>query len=398
MSKQLPDDLRHAFRALLRAATYLPDSAARTYIHNYTVHRFRSVADKIKSKNAETAEKLIAKYHDNKRIAKVWQAAHQLERAGQSNERDLKKALYLTYGRAGKRRRELIQDLLEPEENSFPEDQAALEKLINKPSEKERQGKDQNSKLKAFIKSQRFNHPADAPRGKITQLRPQIPEENIWGRPVPLRRQENIRRAYWADTLDKLMPPVPRYEWDRLRDLATGAIPIEEPPPRRIRAREVHERVDQNLWEYFSIPTNRLKLALEEIELNADDVVTHWGTRMNPHTKGLKTLTPRFMRRLYATIWSMTPTMSQDEVTKAWTTKWGGARSAAHSGQVTAPSASDMELFEGVDEKIKGTARAKSRDQKRREKRLEKQWPQDRPPPRTSLGEDGYTQGVVPAI
>jgi hypothetical protein len=95
---------------------------------------------------------------------------------------------------------------------------------------------------------------------------------------------------------------------------------------------------------------------------------------------------------LYATIWGMTPTMSQDEITKAWTIKWGGGRSAAHCGQVTAPSARDMELFEGADEQVKSATGAKL-DRRRKKRRS-----QDRHMSRTLLGNEGYTQGVVPAI
>jgi len=399
MSKQLPDELRHAFRALLRAATYLPDSVARTYMHNYVVHRFRSVADNIRSKNAEHAGKLIAKYHDHKRIRKVWQAARRLQHAGEGWEVDLKKVLFLTYGRAGKRRRELIQDLCRPEENTFPEDQAALEELISKPSEKQSHGLDQNTKLQAFLKSQRFNHPADSPRNKVRNLELKVPEKNIWGRPMPLKRQANIKRKYWADLLNRLMPPLPRYEWERLRDLSTGAIPLDEHLPRRSRAREAREEeeaVDQKLLEYFSKPTNRQSSDMKEIEIGMDDIVTQWEERTNPHIRGLKILTPRYMRRLYATIWGITPTMSQDEVTKIWTTTWGGGRSAAHDGQVIAPSASDLELFEGADEQVKRAGGPSSRRERRKAKATEKHKTQDRPPPRMPRGE--YPQGVVPEI
>ena len=35
--------------------------------------------------------------------------------------------------------------------------------------------------------------------------------------------------------MDKLLLPVPLREWERLRDLATGVAPLEEPPHRRAR-------------------------------------------------------------------------------------------------------------------------------------------------------------------
>ena len=389
----MPDELRHAYRALLRATTYLPDSAARTYIHNYAVHRFRSVAHKIHSKNGDSAKELVARYHDREKIRKVWQASRQLERAAQGNVTDLQKVLYLTYGRVGKRRRELVQQLLEPEEDEFPKDQAALEALIQKPPEREQCRHHDNKKLQAFIKSQRFNHPIERSKAKLKVLAPKIPETNVWGRPVPLKLQASIKRRYWADTLERILPPVPRHEWDRLRDLATGAIPIDDPPPRRSRPLEVPPEI--KLLEYFTLPTNRHNLDIEGIEVEEDSV--SMSLEKNPNTRGLKHLTPRFMRRLYATIWSMTPTMSQDEITKIWTTKWGGARSAAHTGQITAPSAKDMELFEGATEQVK-PSHSRSRQQKREQKQQKKISAGHRPAPKVPLGDEGYTQGVVPVI
>lgn len=45
----------------------------------------------------------------------------------------------------------------------------------------------------------------------------------------------------------------------------------------------------------------------------------------------------------------MTPTMSQDEVTKKWNIQWGAGRSLFLGGSITKPSASDLELFEGIE-------------------------------------------------
>jgi hypothetical protein len=104
------------------------------------------------------------------------------------------------------------------------------------------------------------------------------------------------------------------------------------------------------------------------------------------------------MRRLYATIWSMTPTMSQDETTKTWLTKWGGARSAAHTGQVTAPSSIDVELFEGADEQVKLAKKKAVRPARREKKQIQIAKSQGHRPERSLLGDDGYTQGIVPAI
>jgi hypothetical protein len=41
--------------------------------------------------------------------------------------------------------------------------------------------------------------------------------------------------------------------------------------------------------------------------------------------------------------------MSQDEVTKVWSTKWGTGQTAFFSGEITTSKASDLELFEGAE-------------------------------------------------
>ena len=394
---QLPDELRHAYRALLRAATYLPDPAARTYIHNYSAFRFRDVANKIKSTKGEAAEKLIARCYSRERIRKVWQASRQLERAGNGSASDLQKVLGLTYGRAGRRRRELIQQLLERDEDELPADQGELADLIlQQHSEKEenqsRRHKD-NLQLKALIKSQRYHQPLTGRPAKLKKLSPNIPETNIWGRPLPLKLQASIRQRYWADTLDRLLPPPPGHEWDRLRDLATGIIPIDDPPPHRSRPSQ--EPSDRAILEFFTTPTNRQNLQVERIEVGNTCIAT--SLERSTHSRGIKTMTPRFMRRLYATIWSMTPKMIQDGNTKTWMTTWGGSRSAALTGQVAAPSVFDLELFEGADEHLKADEKQSMRE-KRNNRKMKKMLAEYQSEHRELLGEDGYTQGIVPAI
>ena len=217
---------------------------------------------------------------------------------------------------------------------------------------------------------------------------------------MPVKRQKNIQKRFWADLLDKVMPPVPRYEWERLRDLATGTISLDDHPPRRSRAQEpqeTEEEVDQKLLEYFSKPTNWQSSNMKKFDIGTDNIVTQWEARTNPHVKGLKDLTPRYMRRLYAMIWGITPTMSQDEVTKTWTTTWGGGRSAAHDGMVIAPSASDLELFEGADEQVKCTGGPTSRRERRKAKATEeKHKGQGRLAPR--MPRKDWPQGIVPVI
>jgi hypothetical protein len=352
----MPVELRHVYRALLRAVTYLPDSAARSYMHRYVVYRFRSVSDNIKSARYVPSRKSrLDKYHHSKNIAKAWQAARQLERAGQGSSPDLKKVLLITYGRTGKRKRELVQDL-RTEDGSLPQDESALEQPIREPM-KATSMIPPKSKMAIFIQSQQANQPVEKQNLKIRDSTPKIPAENIWGRPVPMKLQQSMKQRHFASVLERILPPIPEYEWNRLQDLATGGIPIEEPPPRRSRPDKrqplTGEENDAMALEYLTSPANTHGFGFGDVQINAELGLTCWAKPV----KGLKierkdayTSTSRFMRRLYGSIWNLTSTMSHDGPKKEWTVKWGGSRSPSQLGNITAPTARDLELFEGLEE------------------------------------------------
>jgi hypothetical protein len=354
MDVQLPTELRHAYRALLRAVTYLPDAAAREYLHSYVVYRFRRVADTIRHRNNERCMELIRRYHGAKNIAKARQAARQLERAGLGSSEDLKRVLMLTYGRTGKRRRELVADLMKAEESTLPQDQNALEELIHKPPAPQEHRFPLKSKIMVLIRSQQTNQPAEVAGAVIRRVSPNIPATNIWGRPLPLKLRRSITERHWAATLDKVLPPLPEHEWNRLRDLARGVIPVEMLRPRRSnsgRRPAVGEENDAKVLQYFTTPANMHTTDFDEVRVETEQGATCWAMPFKEveipraHTGSITT---RYMRRLYANIWNMTPTMSQDPVTGRWITKWGETRSPAHAGKFTRAASSDMEFWEGL--------------------------------------------------
>jgi hypothetical protein len=357
---QEPTELLHAYRSLLRAATYLPDSFARTQIHNSIVFRFKSTSRKFKSKKPP-----IHKDHTQERLAEARKNARWLERAGNGNVSDLKKVLLVAYGRTGKRRRELIKSLVGPQENDLPQDDAALEKLIQNPGRQSEIRFSPNSKFYSFLRSQASNQPSNSDRRPIRELNVHIPKENIWGRATPIKAQAGMRRKWWARTLHKLIPPIPQHEWNHLRDLATGRIPIEEIPQRRARGSSSGEDRELSALHYLRNPQKAEVMGFEEIMFNVNE-------GLQPKAKGANALDRSFplnrrtMRRLYASIWNQTPTMVQDETTKLWETKWGEERSAAQSGAVTQSSMSDRELFEGIDDLPSIAGKPLSRHTKRK--------------------------------
>jgi len=334
-------EILHIYRRLLRAATYLPDSLARNYAHNRILEQFRRNAKR------GSPEPVVSG-----RIKNAISSAKSLERAGNGSLEDLQKVLLFAYGRKGSRRRELIQALLRPDENILPKDDLALKALILHPNGEQASKHKPNPKLTAFVESQGSNHPAESVRPKIKKLK--IPKENIWGRAIPRKGELNMRKMWWAITLNKLLPPVPKHEWDRLRDLASGKIPLDEVPKRRSRKEEQVENWEEELrvFRYLQHP---IKAEAAEIEGVAFDpergLVAQTRAPKEIDQLNSKTLisSPRVLRRLYAGIWSLTPTMSQDEVTKQWNIQWGPGRSIFLRGSITKPSASDLELFEGIE-------------------------------------------------
>ena len=366
MSKELPTELLHAYRALLRAATYLPDSACRTYIHNYIVHRFRSARKTTKSGQTLGGED-VARNLGKKRIRYAWRFSRFLERAAQENRDDLKKVLLLTYGRTGKRKRKLIQELIRPEESSLPEDEKALEELIHKREGRHAPDFTPNAKFGSFLRSQVANSPAESPYAKIRHVAAKIPEENIWGRSVPWKLQRSLRKRWWANTLDKILPPIPLHEFNRLRGLSLGSIPIEDPPSRRSRPKVMDcKAMSENNSEVWALLRNPARLpnsTIDEVKFDPEQGLrfitegetgptlsfTGKGSRMEK-AQNERVHRARSVRRLYASIWNLTSVISMDEVTKLWVTTWGGGRTKAHSGEVTAPSLNDEELFEGLED------------------------------------------------
>lgn len=315
-----------------------------------------------------------------------------MEDVGNGDMEALKKVLLVAHGREGERKRILLKQLLQPDEETLPKDASALQELIDKP---EGIGKKENipsQKLYSFIKSQQENQPLELHKEKIRQVKPKMPNENMWGRPLPTKLKASLEKKWWTVTLEKILPPIPRSEWERLRDLATGAVPLEAQPARRkpipLDREELSADVkSKELLQYFQTPArpkvsksytftteagititmdNGLKASIaKKAELRAGNEKrkqVEEGTKANrsapreklnlpiDHTEVEKTkIRNRSLRRLYASIWSLTPTMAYDEVNRKWDIIWGGQKSRALEGIVAKPTRAEEELFEGLD-------------------------------------------------
>ncbi|KAF8861743.1 hypothetical protein BDZ45DRAFT_647009 [Acephala macrosclerotiorum] len=335
-----PEKIVHLYRRLLRAATYVPDSFARTYVHDYLVNRFKANC------TLDNLAKPNAKELTTNRLKKARHWATILENAGQGSVEDLRKVLLQAHGRRGARKRILIRQLLQPDENSLPKDDAALEELMNSPLQESKFEIEQGTRLDALSRSQQEHHPKN--QTKLRRLEPNIPEENMWGRPTPRKLAASLRKRWWASHLDKLLPPVPHSEWKRLHDLATGAILVEPFHPRRPKGTVTSSQSAEEESATGVELLNALRSSARLARLQA------------------KELEPaRSVRRMYADILNMTPTIlwekattkiydkktrkAHDETKEQWVVYWGSQKSKAQNGVVPKPAVQEMELFEGAE-------------------------------------------------
>lgn len=329
---------RHLLRSLLRAASYLPDELARTYIHGHIIQRFRKAS-------AITPT----------RLQDARNSLNTLQRATNGEINPLRSVLYMTYGRTGRRRRELVIALLRPESLPPSASLPFAEKADDDVGTQDDDFAASRPMLRAFLKSQKNNNSSGWPKlALMRHLEPQIPEENIWGRPLALKRQKNIKHRFWAKTLSRILPPLPEAEWDMLRDLATGVLPYKGSPPRRARAVSTVEITDEEPPSLLSLGYLKQPIGAAARHDEANPLKS-----MNRHH-----ISRRFMRRIWASVWNVTPKMTYDAETKKWTVTWGDSTSAASQGLVGTAGKADLALFEGVDKLQEGPKRTSFRNQK----------------------------------
>ena len=312
----------HLFRALLRQCTYLPDPAARHYLHRHVVSRFRAYHPKniLPAKSRGSRRLSVVGERRESLLKTARRAVVFLERANDGHPRHLGKILAMTYGRIGKRRHELLQALKIPD---VPTSQAAVE-MMNDPKS---QGLPRPSRqLLALVRSHARRTLTFFSRSNRPTQGPQIPETNAWGRPTPVRRVRNIKRRWYSETLDRVMPPLPEDEWNRLKGLASGEAQWDGPVSRRGQKEKVG----------FKHGTFRGMSA------------AGFGLRSSPHE-----LTPRYMRRLWSKIFAQCPLMKPNKARKmGWDVRWGDI----HDNKTFVLQSRDekaLAMFEGVDDRGK---------------------------------------------
>ncbi|KAK5116595.1 hypothetical protein LTR85_009220 [Meristemomyces frigidus] len=229
----------------------------------------------------------------------------------------------MAYGRTGKRRHELMLPLLskagrEQLQESMGtigvrEDVSSLanDAVAGTHPHKNPTAKDVNRgqwapyapgltpQLRTLLQSQIRKPPPHLTRPTLRRLQPRVEELNAWRQPMPLCRVKNQTKKWYADLLGKVHPPLPKDEWKRLRDLAAGV--ATEPMVRRRRALSTSKSHALELLVHFGKP----------------DIQAAFGNR-DAHQ-----ITPRFMRRMWAQVFSQCPLMDWDAERREWKVTWG---------------------------------------------------------------------------
>ncbi|KAG9237786.1 hypothetical protein BJ875DRAFT_369238 [Amylocarpus encephaloides] len=351
-------NVAHVYRHLLRALSYHPDPFSRAWLQERAKTQFKV---KVANKNRQKT-----------RLKRTVADIQCIERANQGDLEEFGKVLYAGYGRQGKRRRILVRDLLKPDLDDVPQDHKALAELLNSNhhSSDHAQKLVPTQRFKGFLKSQANRPELQRGASKPPELTPKIPKENIWGRPFPQKRQAALRKEWWAETLDKLYPPLPSHEWDRIRDISTGKLRVEEPlqprtPPRGWAPALKESRASSNR-RVLDILKDPIRADKELVYKPGDGLTAEEPTL--PHAGWKLQDYQRSMRRLYADIWAISSKMWKNEQTREWIVEWGRNKAPSHSGAVPIVSGEDKFLIEGINDvtDFKNVRDVKSERRKRR--------------------------------
>jgi hypothetical protein len=263
----------------------------------------------------------------------------------------LTKVLQHAYGRAGHRRHTLLNaHLSEQDSHSDAEPPTAISPAVRRTTTPPKTvtpngggsvpAKPHNAPPTAFerfLADQILRYPANSTRTRLKTVYAPIPLENVFLRPTSRKREENMRKRWLVETKDKILPPLPEEEWNRLRDLVTGAVEWEGAPKRRTRAREAEKEGGGGLLsvEYLKAPIRHAHSKVLKAQIEKRD----WHE-----------LTPSYMRRMYGRIWEQCPKARWDEELRDWVYTWGGTKIAADKGVPRTIARRDLCLFEGIEE------------------------------------------------
>lgn len=167
-----------------------------------------------------------------------------------------------------------------------------------------------SEKFIALIKSQMQQKQDTYKKPLPKSSAPKIPETNTWGRPTPVVRIKNLTKKWYAETLDRLMLPLPEAEWNRLGELAVGKEKWLGPPERRAKGISSHGE------------------AAEAAKKDVKGVGRGWHAAVRARKEEIQyreshTLTPRYMRRMWTGVFAQCPLIKWSPEKKKWDVRWG---------------------------------------------------------------------------
>jgi hypothetical protein len=356
-------------RALLREASYLPDATARTYFRRYIVSRFKAyqpkqnatasydVAALERYRHRSFKRRQIAIINERTRpmLRKGQKGLNFLRRANQGELPALQKVLFFAYGRMGRRKYALLENLLRPDAimdggaapSADTQGPAPLQKLyysnkrylhfFDAPVATSKTHYTINisarySRLRAVLKSQ--HQKGISIQRELKGPAMKTPINNVWERAMPIKRARNNVRRWYAETMTRLLPPLPTSEWDKIHAMIAGDERISL-VKRRGRGTELSP---------VSVSDNELfeTTVAEAIALDKPSLADKPAGMQRPHS-----ITPKFMRRLYTRILTLCCKVEYDLEQKRWKAIWGDPMRAIKPKLYNVPT--DESLFADVD-------------------------------------------------
>lgn len=308
---------KHLLRHLLRECTYLPDPTSRNYFKEHILHRFRTYSATSIASSSVLKARIPFKLREGKK------ALLTLRKANGGFFLQVKKVLNHTYGRTGRRGRLLMEPLKRSVVSDAEVSDVVSRVLAKHPTILQAGISDQIPHLtppveKLYLEQQHRSRSLDKSLRLGKTKGPEIAHLNSWQRPLPACRVKNQTKRWYAQTLSKLMPPLPVKEWAVLQGLSNGSI-------RWHAAQQNQRRVMVGMCT-ADVDLRSLKMGLG---LAATQTPPSTGGRKQPHR-----VTNRFMRRRWAEVLANTPCLNLDEPSGQWSVNWNREMPFARGKQV----------------------------------------------------------------
>lgn len=360
---QLPQPVqpRHLYRHLLREASYLPH-ICRHFVDSSIRSRFEAVKislNKLRRKHSDGPDPSVPSPDDRqqKTLREGLKQLRALRAINLGDDKRMARLLRHVFGRQGRRRRALVSGFLkESAPMNSAELQARLEKVDETASKApspvkghplKRKAHDNwdTDRLGAYLKSQvkqQQDFSNAWPSGvQLTSAAPRsltsnVPKQDIWGNPAPLRKIRNMEERFWKIAADKTAPPVSKTEWDGLAAAAQGRLPegIYTFHPRRTIARGTNTgdvAQEPAKWDWATHASKPAFVAESRVSwrnwrLTAQQDEGPYVPRPQLDTA----ISARRMRRELGHIWKATSYIQEDGTgQRRPSIHWGGNRQAA---------------------------------------------------------------------